>query len=57
MFREEIRTREHLETAMDALDRLGKPYNIFKKNSLKKSPLNGKEYVEPLWIVEEVVPK
>lgn len=57
MFREETRTRERLASAMDALDRLDKPYNIFKKNTIKKCSLTGREYAEPLWIIEEVEPK
>lgn len=59
MYKEEIRTRETLQSAMDALDRLGKEYSIKKKVTTRKiegSCLPGTkgEYKENIWTIEEL---
>lgn len=59
MFKEEVRTRESLNSAMDALDRLGKRYTITKKTTNRECgwSMDGtpsiQTYTESSWIIEE----
>lgn len=59
MFKGEVRTRESLNSAMDALDRLGKRYTITKKTTKSECgwSMDGtpsmETYTESSWIIEE----
>lgn len=60
MYKEEVRTREWLNSAMDALDRLGKKYKVEKVITVKKldevtAAFTGKtERTEESWVIEEM---